>query len=138
MVGNVDPSLLHGHDRIGIQPDGMRPGAHHLKPLSSEVAQPPLGHLASSGISRTEKEHSLFHHAASGRNHCLVRLQAAHTDNMTGTSTKTPTTVASAAPDSGPKRAIAVATANSKKLLAPMRAPGAATEYGTFHNFINP
>jgi hypothetical protein len=31
-----------------------------------------------------------------------VRLQNAHTLSMTGTSTNTPTTVASAAPDSGP------------------------------------
>jgi hypothetical protein len=40
---------------------------------------------------------------------------------------RTPTTVASAAPDPGPNSAIAVATASSKKLLAPIRAPGAAT-----------
>jgi hypothetical protein len=37
--------------------------------------------------------------------------------------------VASAAPDSGPKSAIAVATASSKKLLAPISAPGAAIAY---------
>lgn len=43
----------------------------------------------------------------------------------------TPTTVASAAPDSGPNSAIAVATASSKKLLAPISAPGAATAYST-------
>jgi len=36
------------------------------------------------------------------------------------------TLVASAAPDSGPYKVIAVATANSKKLLAPINAPGAA------------
>lgn len=46
-------------------------------------------------------------------------------ESMTGTSTRTPTTVASAAPDSGPNKTIAVATANSKKLLAPISAPGA-------------
>jgi hypothetical protein len=45
---------------------------------------------------------------------------------MTGTSTSTPTTVESAAPDWKPKRAIAVATANSKKLLAPINAEGPA------------
>jgi hypothetical protein len=39
-----------------------------------------------------------------------------------GTSTNTPTTVAKAAPDSGPYSAIAVATASSKKLLAPISA----------------
>jgi hypothetical protein len=37
-------------------------------------------------------------------------VQAAHTDNMTGAAKSTPTTVASAAPDSGPKSAMAVAT----------------------------
>jgi hypothetical protein len=39
-----------------------------------------------------------------------------------GTSTSTPTIVESAAPDWKPKRAIAVATASSKKLLAPINA----------------
>jgi hypothetical protein len=53
------------------------------------------------------------------------------TDNITGTSTNTPTTVASAAPDWKPKRAIAVATANSKKLLAPISADGPATHHET-------
>jgi hypothetical protein len=50
---------------------------------------------------------------------------------MTGTSTSTPTTVESAAPDWKPKRAIAVATANSKKLLAPISAEGPATHHAT-------
>src|SRR6476659_9019312 len=71
-------------------------------------------------------------------NQCRVRLHAAHTESITGTSTSTPTTVASAAPDSGPNNAIAVATASSKKLLAPISAPGAATECSTFRSFINP
>ena len=53
------------------------------------------------------------------------------TDSMTGTSTRTPTTVASAAPDWKPNRAIAVATANSKKLLAPISAEGPATHHST-------
>ena len=46
---------------------------------------------------------------------------------MTGTSIKTPTTVARAAPDSKPNRLMAAATASSKKLLAPISADGAAT-----------
>jgi hypothetical protein len=50
---------------------------------------------------------------------------------MTGTSTSTPTTVASAAPDWNPNRTIAVATANSKKLLAPIKADGPATHHAT-------
>ena len=49
------------------------------------------------------------------------------TESMTGTSTSTPTTVAKAAPDWKPKSAMAVATASSKKLLAPINAEGPAT-----------
>src|SRR5574339_76692 len=71
-------------------------------------------------------------------NQCRVRLQTEHTDNITGTSISTPTTVASAAPDSGPKSAIAVATASSKKLLAPINAPGAATAYSTRSSRMRP
>jgi hypothetical protein len=50
------------------------------------------------------------------------------TDSITGTSTKTPTTVASAAPDAKPNKLIAAATASSKKLLATISADGAATQ----------
>jgi hypothetical protein len=52
----------------------------------------------------------------------------ATTDSMTGTSISTPTTVASAAPDSKPNSAMAAATASSKKLLAPISAEGPATQ----------
>ena len=58
--------------------------------------------------------------------------------NITGTSTSTPTTVANAAPDCKPKREIAIATANSKKLLAPIIPAGAATSWGNFHHFAQP
>lgn len=51
----------------------------------------------------------------------------ATTDSMTGTSTNTPTTVASVAPESRPKSEMAAATASSKKLEAPINAAGAAT-----------
>src|SRR4249920_2849400 len=78
------------------------------------------------------------HAADSAGNQCLVRLQTRQIESITGTSTSTPTTVTNAAPDSAPNRAIAVATANSKKLLAPINAPGAATEYGTLSRFISP
>jgi hypothetical protein len=50
-----------------------------------------------------------------------------HTESITGTSTSTPTTVANAAPEPGPNSVIATATASSKKLLAPINAPGAPT-----------
>ncbi len=75
---------------------------------------------------------------ASAGNQWRVRLHAAHTLSITGTSMSTPTTVASAAPDSGPKSAMAVATASSKKLLAPINAPGAATAYSTPNSRISP
>ncbi len=45
--------------------------------------------------------------------------------SIMGTSIKTPTTVTKAAPDSNQNKAMATATANSKKLLAPIMAEGA-------------
>ena len=57
-----------------------------------------------------------------------VRSTIRTTESMTGTSISTPTTVASAAPEFRPKSAIAVATASSKKLLAPINAEGPATQ----------
>ena len=50
------------------------------------------------------------------------------TESMTGTSIRTPTMVARAAPDSKPNRLMATATASSKKLLAPIKEDGAATQ----------
>ena len=67
-----------------------------------------------------------------------MRLQTEHTESITGTSIRTPTTVARAAPEPGPKRAMAVATASSKKLLAPINAPGAAIACGTRNSLIRP
>ena len=60
------------------------------------------------------------------------------TESITGTSTSTPTTVASAAGLVGPKRVIATATASSKKLLAPMSAPGVAMLCLTLKSRISP
>ena len=56
------------------------------------------------------------------------RLTIQTTDNITGTSISTPTTVASAAPELKPNRLMAAATASSKKLLAPISADGPATQ----------
>ncbi len=47
---------------------------------------------------------------------------------MTGTSMRTPTTVASAAPELKPNRLMAAATASSKKFEAPINAEGPATQ----------
>lgn len=54
--------------------------------------------------------------------------------SIMGTSIRTPTTVANAAPEFNPNNAIATATANSKKLLAPIIAAGAHILYGSFKN----
>ena len=51
-------------------------------------------------------------------------MASATSDNIMGTSTKTPTTVTKAAGDCNPKSEIATATASSKKLLAPIIAAG--------------
>ena len=76
--------------------------------------------------------------SAASSNQPRVRLHAAQTESMTGTSTRTPTVVARAAPEPGPKSAIEVATASSKKLLAPMSEPGAATACRTPASFMRP
>ena len=60
------------------------------------------------------------------------------TESITGTSISTPTTVASAAPDWKPNRAMAVATASSKKLLAPISAEGPATHHSTAEPAVEP
>ncbi len=55
--------------------------------------------------------------------------------NMMGTSVKTPTTVANVAPLFKPKREMATATDNSKKLLAPIMAAGQAISWVSRHFF---
>ncbi len=71
-------------------------------------------------------------------NHFRVLFAILTNINITGTSTSTPTTVANAAPDCKPNREIATATANSKKLLAPIIPAGAAISWGNFHYFAQP
>ena len=51
-----------------------------------------------------------------GANQWRVGLTMATSDNMTGTSTSTPTMVGGAAPEFRPNREMATATASSKKL----------------------
>src|SRR5690606_2345994 len=63
-----------------------------------------------------------------------VRFAMATRLSITGTSTSTPTTVASAAPEFSPKSPIATATASSKKFDVPISAQGAATRWGTAHS----
>lgn len=58
-------------------------------------------------------------------NQCFVLFAILTSINMTGTSVRTPTIVASAAGLCVPNNEIATATANSKKLDAPIMAAGA-------------
>ena len=63
--------------------------------------------------------------------HPFESLAIFTTNSITCTSINTPTTVANAAPYSKPNKLMAVATASSKKLLAPINADGAATQCTT-------
>jgi Nucleotidyl transferase AbiEii toxin, Type IV TA system len=131
--------LVHSGNRFGPNETWLCSRAFHFEPLPRIVAQEPLRHLTAGRISGAEYQNSFFSHVhltCSAGNQCRVRLHAAQTESITGTSTKTP--VARAAPDCGPNNAIAVATANSKKFEAPMSAPGAATECSTLSHFIRP
>src|SRR5690606_41036626 len=57
----------------------------------------------------------------SAGNRLRVRFANATSESITGTSTSTPTTVASAAPERTPKRLTATATAAPEKLGGPIR-----------------
>ena len=59
----------------------------------------------------------------------------ATSESIIGTSMSTPTTVAKEAPESRPKRAMAIATASSKKLLAAIMDEGAQMACFSFKNF---
>lgn len=60
-------------------------------------------------------------------NQCWVLRQNRTSMSITGTSIRTPTTVARAAPEDRPKSIVAVAIATSKWLEAPIIAAGAAS-----------
>ena len=68
-------------------------------------------------------------------NQCFVLFAIFTKISMTGTSVRTPTTVANTAGDVGPNNAIATATASSKKLDAPIMPAGAATSCVKSHFF---
>jgi hypothetical protein len=60
------------------------------------------------------------------------RLTKATNESMTGTSTSTPTTAAKAAPEFRPNKAMATATANSKKFEVPIKQAGPAMSCRNF------
>lgn len=61
-----------------------------------------------------------------------MRLAKTTKESITGTSTKTPTTVANDAPELRPNNDIATATASSKKLEVPIIHAGEAILCGNF------
>ena len=138
---DVDADLPEHLDRLGMHVTGrLRARAVHVDQVAGRGAEDALGEVAAAGVAGTEDEDLGLHAEAGGRArayHARVPLQTRQTESMTGTSTSTPTIVASAAPEVGPKSVIATATASSKKLLAPISAPGEATLCGTFRARIN-
>src|SRR3990172_8203371 len=144
MPREADPDLLHRPDRRGVDAWGLGARAGDLEPVAGHVAEKALGHLTPGRVMGAEEEDTGLGHFAlsrsptSGANQPRVWLQNEQTESMTGTSTRTPTTVASVAPEVSPNREMAVATASSKKLLAPISAPGAATEWGTRNHHASP
>lgn len=66
-------------------------------------------------------------------NHPFVLFAIFTKNNITGTSTNTPTIVANVAGDETPNNAIDTATDNSKKFDAPIIPAGAAISYGIFN-----
>lgn len=81
----------------------------------------------------SEKRQSMFHYSVLPFRNLFAVLFAIFTRNsITGTSVRTPTVVASAAGEVVPNKAIATATASSKKLDAPIMPAGAAILCGNF------
>src|SRR5690554_1435695 len=137
MPGDVDADFGHGFDGVGIDRGGLRAGAQNLCPVAKGTAGEPFGHLAARRVGDAEEEDALHRTgsllavrrgSAARRSKCArERLARATRESITGTSTRTPTTVTRAAPEFRPKSPIATATASSKKFEVPMRAQGAAT-----------
>ncbi len=101
---DVDADLGERRDRERVHDAGLCPGTLDADLLAEVRARQPLGHLAPRGIRNAEEEkppHAASR-AGSAGNQSRVRLQTAQTESITGTSTRTPTTVASAAPEPGP------------------------------------
>lgn len=110
LPGNIDVGF--GHDRYGAKILAMRldTGGCRNHAVAAQMPRPPFGHLTTAGVAGTNKQQSYFSHSllmvcgygadASYQNRVL--LTKFTTKSMTGTSTSTPTTVASAAPDSNP------------------------------------
>ena len=137
-----DPCRQSGH-ACDQQADGK--GPHNARPMPAQFvldgreqqrkrvversprddlrdAERPHQWPAGPAIGQTRRRSQARGHAAAGLrcgNQCVVRLQSSTSISITGTSISTPTTVASAAPET-PNSIIAVAMATSKWFEAPI------------------
>lgn len=142
VTGGIEADLREHSYRKRMNVAG-RPGTGtlDLHEVAGGSAQDRLGQMAAAGVSSAEDKDGGFHGEEAGvaprAYQARLATQARQTESITGTSTSTPTIVARAAPEAGPKRVIATATASSKKLLAPISAPGAATAWGTRNRRIS-
>ena len=98
--------------------------------VACSASQSPRKHRSATGFWLTFECPLLFRAAyclaPQGAKRARVRLANATNVSMTGTSTRTPTTVARAAPEFNPNKLMATATASSKKFDVPIKAQGAA------------
>ena len=72
------------------------------------------------------------------RNQCRVRLQTPQTDSITGTSIRTPDDGRQRRARAGAEKSDRRGDRQFEELLAPISAPGAATEYSTRNSRIRP
>lgn len=99
-----------------------------LSIIQVKVIEECFSHLASCGIVYADEE-NIFHVLSLNQffgNHDLVLFAIFTSVNIIGTSTRTPTIVASTTGEVGPNKEIATATASSKKFDAPIIPAGAA------------
>jgi len=89
---SAEPGRGWPRNRVRRRPVSCRTGPHR---------RTRLGPLLVDGSSR-RSPHPQACTGAGSSNQCRVRLQNAQTESITGTSTRTPTTVARAAPEPGP------------------------------------
>jgi hypothetical protein len=87
LAGDVDASLRHDGNCFRTDATRLRAGREDCDAIAGMVAEKTFGHLTPRRISGAEDEEPL--HAALGTaNQCRVRLQAAQTESMIGTSAR--------------------------------------------------
>lgn len=128
--------LIHQSDSILIDSGFcFRSGRIAFKHVGRQRFAQCLRNLAAAGVMDTDKCNFWFGHAG---NLPFVLFAIFTRKSITGTSVNTPTVVASAAGEVVPNRATATATANSKKLDAPIIPASAAMRCGSLSSQQTP